>query len=572
MTIISVLDGYIDEPTCLGVPPYISPYPRYITGAINKTDPTITVIYHTIDQIRENNSILKRLNQTDILIIIAGMAVPGRYLSGYPLQPAELKKILKSIRNPMKILCGPAARYGFGIAGGKKAERIKSNTHHIDITITGDPEIVLTDLLKNNFDTQNINLSKKRSHATNIKDYAIHGAAIVKQHPFFPHRLIAEIETYRGCPRTITNGCSFCTEPLKGSPDFRPINHILSEIQALYQHGIQHFRIGNQPCLFTYQAKDATTKEFPRPNPEALFQLFSGIRTIAPQLKTLHIDNVNPGIVSRYPEESTQIIKTIIKYHTPGDVAAFGVESLDPTVQKQNNLKANEKQILHAIRLFNKYGKKRGTNGLPELLPGLNFVLGLKGESKKTYAINYQFLQKIIKKNLLIRRINLRQVLPLPGTAMDSIGNTIIKKNKPYFSHFKYKVKHTIERPILKKLVPTGTKLTNVYCELWKGKTTFGRQMGSYPLLIGIPGQYPLKQKINTIVIDHGFRSITALPHPLFINTAPRETIEHLPFIGKKRAIRILLNRPFQNKQSFIKSLDNPEIAHNILPLLSFEQ
>ena len=29
-----ILDCYVDEPACLGVPPFVSPYPRYIYGAL----------------------------------------------------------------------------------------------------------------------------------------------------------------------------------------------------------------------------------------------------------------------------------------------------------------------------------------------------------------------------------------------------------------------------------------------------------------------------------------------------------------------------------------------------------
>ena len=29
-----ILDGYVDEPACLGVPPYVSPYIRTVAGAL----------------------------------------------------------------------------------------------------------------------------------------------------------------------------------------------------------------------------------------------------------------------------------------------------------------------------------------------------------------------------------------------------------------------------------------------------------------------------------------------------------------------------------------------------------
>ncbi|MDG6218887.1 MAG: radical SAM protein [Candidatus Thermoplasmatota archaeon] len=569
MTIITILDGYVDEPTCLGVPPFLSTYPRYISGAILETCPKASIQYYTIDQIRQYPEFSKKLAESALIIVIAGMIVPGKYLSGYPAHPNELIRILSPLKKPLKLLCGNAATYGFGIAGGKKTINTTETKQAFDAFITGDPEIVIGNVLEQNGDISQVNFSETRVSAKDIEEYAKKGAAIVKKHPYFPNRLIVEIETYRGCSRTITNGCSFCVESKKKKPDHRSIESIISEIKALYTHGVRHFRIGNQPCLFSYQAKDSGKQEFPRPNPQALEDLFSGIRHVAPDLDTLHIDNVNPGIVARYPIESTKIASTIIKYHTSGDVAAFGVESIDPVVIKQNNLKANAEEILSAIRLFNSLGRKRGRNGLPELLPGLNFIAGLKGETKQSFELNLRFLQDILKNDLLLRRINIRQVIPLPNTAMEQVGDTLIKRHKRHYAHFKYQVKELVERPLLRKIVPIGTVLTNVIFELWKGKTTFGRQIGSYPLLVGVPGRFDLGLKSDVSVIDHGFRSVTALPKPLDINTAQRETIQSIPGVGKKRTIRILANRPFKNSQQFIKTFDDVSVAEQILSYIS---
>ena len=71
------------------------------------------------------------------------------------------------------------------------------------------------------------------------------------------------------------------------------------------------------------------------------------------------------------------------------------MESVDPVVIKKNNLKASAEEVIDAIRLLNEVGSTRGTNGLPELLPGLNFVFGLDGETKNTFALDYEFLKKI---------------------------------------------------------------------------------------------------------------------------------------------------------------------------------
>ncbi len=567
---VSIIDGYIDEPTCLGVPPYISPYPRYISGAIWDFDKKANISYFTIDQLRKNNKFIDIFSKSNIVIVISGMSVPGRYLSGYPISPNEISSIMNKIDTPFKILCGPASRHGFGLSGGKKTRETDFVKDYFDLIIKGDSEIVISNLLKNNLKIDSIDISACRKNAQEISTFAKIGSRIVKQHPFFPDYLICEIETYRGCPRSIVDGCSFCSEPLKGLPDFRPIKDIIDEIKSLYDNGIRHFRIGSQPCIFSYMSEDAGVKEFPKPNPDAIERLFNGIRKVAIDLKTLHIDNANPGVIARYPNESKKIAKIIVKYHTPGDIAAMGVESVDPLVIKKNNLKASAEDITKAIKIMNEVGSNRGKNGMPELLPGLNFVFGLIGETKKTFELDYDFLKQILNENLLIRRINLRQIIPIPDTKMFEIGSKIVLKHKADFKKFKRKVQQDIERPMLEKLLPRDTIIKDVYTEMLDGKTMFGRQIGSYPLLVGIPGFYNLNKFVDICVIDYGYRSITGVIYPIDVNIIGREMLEMVPGIGKKRAIRILANRPFKNKTEFTNCFDDIEVAQKVLKYFRF--
>jgi len=555
---VTILDGYVDEPTCLGVPPYISPYPRYIAGAIWTSDPETSIQYLTIDQLRATPALQKTLEDSDLIVAIAGMVVPGRYLAGHPANPNELATLLHNTK-AVTMLCGPAARYGFGVSGGRRTTTPTDT--NFDLIVTGDPELAVHDLLKNNLAVDDINPTRCRKSAKDIRTFALLGAQIVTQHPFFPQHLITEIETYRGCPRSITGGCSFCSEPQKGPPQFRPPIDIHAEIQALHMTGIRHVRIGNQPCIFSYMAKTAGKDEVPRPNPEALETLFSGIHRVAPDLKTLHIDNANPGVLARYPDECREIAGTIVKYHTSGDVAALGVESVDPTVIEENNLKASAEDVTAAIRLLNEVGGARGASGLPELLPGLNFVFGLKGETKHTFTMDYEFLKGLYDQGLMLRRINLRQVMPLPGTPMETVGEMNVRKHHGLFLQFKRRVRETLERPMLERLIPHGTVLRDVYLELYEGKVTFGRQMGTYPLLVGIPGVFPLDSFHDVKVIAHGYRSITAVPYPLDVNTAPRETLEALPGIGRKRAQRLLFKRPFSSVEQAMAVLDDDQVA-----------
>jgi len=389
-------------------------YPRYIAGAIWSARKDVKVKYLTVDQARTlDYKFFQEANSYDLIIVIAGVTVPGKYLGGKPISIKELEEWFKIIDKPSKILVGPAAKFGIGTIGGKVAELPTKIKENFDVIVKGDPEVFVYEIIHEN-SLEKVDPYITRTSYDEVEEFIIKGTRIVTQHPNYGLNLIIEIETYRGCPRVITGGCSFCIEPLYGLPKFREQKCIVKEIEELYKLGVKFFRLGRQPDIFVYKAREVSLEEFPKPEPSEIEKLFRGIRNVAPHLKTLHIDNVNPGTVAHHPKESREVAKIIIKYHTPGDVAAFGVESVDPIVVKQNNLKVTMEEALKAIKVINEVGARRGYNGLPELLPGINLLFGLKGETKETYKLNYEFLKKIVDQGLLIRRINIRQVMVFP--------------------------------------------------------------------------------------------------------------------------------------------------------------
>ena len=198
---IAILDCYIDEPTCLGVPPYISPYPRYIAGAIWSVDKSIDVRYLTIDDLRKGTEKSKTIEEVEILVVIAGMIVPGKYLSTYPAHPKEIRRYLENLAKPVKILCGPAAIFGFGIGGGSRTRELGEL---FDFVVKGDPEIFIRDFLK---EGESADLYARRESAKEIRNFAIKGAEIVKQHQNHPDYLIAEIEK-KGLTDDIPHVCT----------------------------------------------------------------------------------------------------------------------------------------------------------------------------------------------------------------------------------------------------------------------------------------------------------------------------------------------------------------------------
>ncbi len=505
---VAIVDGYVDEPSCLGVPPYVSPYPRYIKGMLNYLK--IPSAYITADQVREKPALLRNF---DLSIVVAGAIVPGKYLAAKPLSLEELTLL-------------PGEKVVVGGVALELERRERERLNVLDFPFEGR---LLKYLLELSGDKK-----ADVDFWSNIEKFALLGSEVVKEHPHYPH-LICEIETYRGC---YWGKCSFCIEKLHRLRQRDP-KAVVSEIKTLYSHGIRHFRLGRQTDFITYLAD--FSKDFPRPEPEKLRNFHRAIWKNCPEIKTLHLDNVNPRSIAEYPEESREVVKTIVEYQTPGNVAAMGLESADESVIRKNNLCSSVEDVAFAVELINRYGVERGYNGMPKFLPGINFVAGLRGESGETFELNYEFLKELLNRNLFLRRINIRQVKVLRHTLLYGEKRKVeirLKKHRKYFLQFKRKVRESVDREMLKKILPVGTLLKDVRCEVFEKGITFGRQFGSYPLVIGIPGKYERNTFLDVRVTGYGMRSITAIP-PLDLESANVKELETIPGVSKKLARRI---------------------------------
>jgi radical SAM superfamily enzyme with C-terminal helix-hairpin-helix motif len=546
---VVLLDGYVDEPSCLGVPPFISPYVRYAAGAISECGHDYT--YFTIDEYRSNSPKTKTLNKSNLLIVIGGAIVPGKYLRGTPASVNEIADLAGNFQGT-KILGGPIARFGF--SGDRKAEKLQET---FDFIAEKDADAYIYDLLKEKL------IDDRLRTQSEWRRWAKSGSSIIKQHPDFPNPLIIELETYRGCVRYLSGGCSFCIEPLFRKPRIRETKDIIDEVSQLYNQGAVNFRLGAQSCIFSYGTKELGESETPKPNPDRVEKLLKGIRNSAPNLQVLHTDNANPTVIAEHPKEATRILKSIVKYCTSGNVLALGMESADPKVISENNLNSTPEQVMKAIELINEYGRDRGETGLPRLLPGLNFISGLKGESKRTFGYNFQFLYEVLKAGLLLRRINIRQVA-FVRTRFN------VKTHRQEFIRFKKRVREEIDYEMLKRLVPADTILKKVLIEKVQGNLSFGRQVGTYPLLIGIPYKTEINDFMDVIITDYGFRSVTGIEYPMDVHKASLRALSSIPGVGKKRAARIIRSRPFHSDADFLSSLDDEKVAQKVLSYINF--
>ena len=557
-----ILDGYVDEPACFGVPPYVSPYVRYCAGVLAAHD--VETRYATCDAWRKNRQAIQdAIADADLVVTIMGLTVPGRYRGGSPLTLRELLEIA-SIRRKGSFILGGPVKSGYTLRGGSRAGRI--SPEGVDRMALGDPEASLDHFLR----TGDWDAERTRDYEL-IDRAAPLGAEIVRQHPNYPD-VIAEMELSRGCDR-MDGRCSFCTE---GSGAFfktyeeRGISGVAEEFAALNAAGVRAFRLGRCANILAFGA-DRTERGF-RPNPGQIGELYSEIHRAAPKLEVLHTDNCNPATIARFPDESRAAIAAIVRFNTPGDGLSLGIESLDPIVREKNSLKVSLEEAISVVRLIGEIGMtRRDGTSLPAILPGINFLYGLAGESSETLEWNTKFLRAILNEGLAVRRINIRKAIVFDGSPLSKLldaqkGKGIRERD---LRKWKEWVRDEVDPMMLERVAPDGTILKMVVAEERAGKIIFGRQLGSYPPLVGIvsddaePGAH-----VDIAVTDRGGRSLTGVPWPLDIGTCSRAQLMALPGIGSARADFLISKRPYGTNTEIKKALaamDAPGIADRLM-------
>ena len=554
-----ILDGYEDEPAAFGVPPYVGFHIRYVCGVLEQHK--IDYTYMTIDQWRLTSQQEREdlLRTTEGFVCIAGAVVPGRYIRGTPISRKESTELIRLLPRDIPALFG-----GWAVRGWKQQGwlPLRSNL----FLAVQDTDATLNQFLKNG------TWKHERRNAEEWTTWAQLGATskAVTHHPDLgtdekKGPLTYEVEVYQGCVR-FKRGCKFCIEPKKGIPIWRTPEDIIREVKLAHDSGVQHVRLGGMTDTYTYMAEGVKDLEYPIPNPEPIAQLLHGLRE-DDRLGILHTDNGNPSIIAENIEPSTEITKTLVETLSDGAVLSFGLESADPSVHAANWLNCDAQQLKTALRLINQYGRGRGERGLPKLLPGLNFIAGLNGERPETYDMNLNLLRELRNEGLLLRRINIRQV---EGEGFQEIPQS-------EFKQFKSAVRETIDTPLLQELFPLGHVLRDVHWETHDGRTrlpvhlteehtgkhihgraglTFGRQIGAYPILIGVPYHIPLESSSNIMITGHGARSITGVEVGLDINSVTEKQLEAIPGIGKKGAWNLISARARLKRKETAPSLE----------------
>ena len=493
MSYDTILDCYTDEPSGLGVPPYLGVHVRYVTGSLSLLDRQYW--YVTIDDLRYNqgtereiinekspttnirirsksrnyDKAIEILSNTDTLFIVMGSFVKYEYLSIVPSNFSELMKLLKSY-NCKKIL--------FYALGGRmfSSESVQKFIPHdlFNDVVFGNTYDYLLFHKKDSFQPNYKVLSEVTKNSFDIVSQCFHPCII-------------EIETGSGCARR--PGCSFCIESIRKLPlEFREIDDILEEIKGFYNKGIRHFRLGRQPNFYGYMYS----------NEKKIKQLLYSVRESCPEMKMLHIDNVDATSV--VTPNGRKITEHIVNYCTSGNIAPFGIESFDPDVRAVNNLNGTIDQILDAISILNEYGKERGPDGLPKFLPGINLIYNLPGQSKDTLKHNIEKLEYILAQGYLARRLFIRMCTSPYGILFDE-KNFQRNKLDNGIEHWRNLVSENFEKPMLKRVFPMNLIVNDFRAEIWKNGSTLCRQLATCSVRILIPGKLlPLTAYYGIIV------------------------------------------------------------------------
>jgi len=490
--VAAIVDCYTVEPSGLGVPPYLSTYARAAFGALKHAFFGADVRYLTIDDVRwcanggrpfterplsdqltysatvNRSDALQILADATVLVVIAGDAVPSVHLQARNGSPEEISQVLALARS-RRVLVGPlAAQMPSGqFVPGCGFDAVHSHT------------VTSADLLSG---------SRSAAAYERLAADRVPYAELITQLCWRP---VAEIELYRGCTRR--RFCSFCNEPVK-SPlvTFRDPADVLAEISGLYAAGVRAFRLGQQTCFFSYLHRDA----------EGIGQLLAGIREQCPELEVLHIDNADPLAVAS--PAGAKIARLVARYCTEGNCAPMGIESFDPAVIEANALTCTPQILLRAVANVNEAGARAGPRGLPVLLPGLNLVYGLPGETHRTHYENLCWLVRVLDAGYLCHRINVRQARAYPGTELSARQQATAPPSAEHFGTWKADVSYVFDQPMKQRVYPSGMTIGGLHSFFVTTRGTWHRRLGSYPIQVVEAGAVrPLFEDTGLVVTGH---------------------------------------------------------------------
>jgi len=556
---VVVVDGFSDLPFSLGTPPLMGAEVRYLAGACWDRDENARVIYVTLDDLKTGRK-SSLLDGADLVFAYAGvrqaspLVQPSNVVeTGQVSDIREIADYVAYLKCP-KILGGPYVLAN----NGKVDDRLG-----FDVVVTGDLSKYAHELLAEGGRIDSVDPSLQRTNQ-DLATYSLHGAGLAIQSAGYPSFLSCVVELYRGCPSASLGGCSFCHETRFTTVDYRPVQDVLAEISKLSELGCENVVL-ECPCFFSYFSSPTEDGQV-KLDHAAIEKLLEGARTVAPDLKGLHIANANPRTIVEDPEESVKILKAIVANCSDANFINLRVITFDEEVQLQNNTPASADQSRRAVEMLAEQGRPTGPSGLPRILPTIELVYGLPGERQRSLDVNLRNLRELADAGL-IRGVIARPLFPIPGTPVSKRED--LPKTEGLESHLKEL--QAVNRAAEARLIQPGQLVREVYTYRILGGLAMAKKVGVNGLEVRIHGSSQANIVQDVRITSAMSAGLEALTQPLTPKTVSRELLRLIPEMTDDRIDRFMRSRPEQSEQ-FYQLFDDPAAARRAASFFEFKE
>ena len=117
---------------------------------------------------------------------------------------------------------------------------------------------------------------------------------------------------------------------------------------------------------------------------------------------------------------------------------------------------------------------------MPKLLPGINIIFGLDGQSDKTLNYNLENFNKILNSENWIRRVFVRKLTSPYGEQFDNYT----EKELIEFKKWSNQIENDFIIPMLKQVFPIGLEISDLRMEMYKKGNSILRQMATCPIRV----------------------------------------------------------------------------------------
>ena len=141
------------------------------------------------------------------------------------------------------------------------------------------------------------------------------------------------------------------------------------------------------------------------------------------------------------------------------------------------------------------------------MLPGINIIYGLEGQTDKTLEINLESFEKILNSGNWIRRVFVRKLTSPYGEQFDNYT----EQNLAEFAMWQSMINNNFSIPMLRQVFPDGLEIKHLRMEMYDGKDSILRQMATCPVRVIIENKKLVLDNFYTVKVKKIIKNRTIL-------------------------------------------------------------